>query len=267
MVNLLKSDFYKLFKNKMFIVLSIISLGLSLVITIGSYALVAWFGNGLTVDLAASISKFIVIPGTLIGIPLLTFLFMYMFSASSSSNEFSYGTIKNVISKGFSRSNVYFSRVITATIGNIILWALYVIPSIILILMFYPNGVASPGYTEYIIKLSLIALLHNVAVSFIGTMFAFVFRKGSTVIIWTLSFYVFFGVVLSAVSLAVNKIFNLTGASILVLQQYTPENAFKLMLSGFVLYKDYFMTALIVLLVYIVIAAGISIWNFSKRDV
>lgn len=101
MINVLRSDFYKLFLRKAFYICGLISglIGVLLVVLINNeFPFAKELGyNGIS--------------STYIGlgqVTLLTTVFLSMFVSS----EFAYGTIKNMCSKGIGRVSIYLSKVV-----------------------------------------------------------------------------------------------------------------------------------------------------------
>lgn len=153
MTNLLKSEFYKLKKEKAFIILLIVSAAFALVLAFalqGSTAMAAirptdpdvqgivkmkpnfsgaWFmgyslGNGIhALIIAIFVSIFV-------------------------SAEFNFGPMKNIVSKGYNRTKVYIAKFIVSAAAGLIMLVVYMAAGGIagtIMWGFDPNGIASLG--------------------------------------------------------------------------------------------------------------------------
>lgn len=153
MINLIKSEFYKLRKDKSFYILLAVSMGFALLMAFafqGSKAMAvlmpddpdikgivkmapnfsgAWFmGYSLSTDMQA--------------------LIISIFVSIFVTTEFGYGPMKNIVAKGFNRTKVYIAKLITSAVaGLLMLFAFMVTGGIAGTIMwgFDPSHVASLG--------------------------------------------------------------------------------------------------------------------------
>jgi len=110
MSNLLKTDFYRLFRSKSFyicgfIAFALFDLGLILIYLLSNMAAV----NGAEISVAKSGIEFGLNAFPDMDSQIILSIIIGIFITS----EFSHGTMKNVVSKGFSRIQIYFSKLIT----------------------------------------------------------------------------------------------------------------------------------------------------------
>ena len=106
MSNLLKYDFYKLIRSKSFYICTILSLFIS-VLTV---YLSGYFYNGTGYNLFKPYDSLMGISDGLVSSVLLIIIAIVIFIPS----DFSFGTIKNMISSGASRVNIYLSKLIVS---------------------------------------------------------------------------------------------------------------------------------------------------------
>lgn len=121
MNNLLKSDFYRLFKSRSFYICTLIAsllYGLSAFIIKWTYdTMIKLEGFGEAADypfksgLSYALSSFS--SGDI-------FLFMAIIIAVYTASDYTHGTMKNVVSKGFSKINIYMSKLITMSAACLI---------------------------------------------------------------------------------------------------------------------------------------------------
>ena len=99
MINLLNAGFTRLRKNKLFWVLTIFSIGLALLMIYSRYSDMKNFGD--TVEVEQLIFNY----STSIGIVIAIFTSLFL------GVEYSDGVIRNKVSIGHKRTNIYLSRV------------------------------------------------------------------------------------------------------------------------------------------------------------
>ena len=125
MVNLIKTDFKRIFKDKLFLILCIVGAGLAVF-----SALLYWGLDYLISETTEDLGL-----GSMISAKSLCFasfspmsdfgLIMPIFMGIIISKEFSHGTIRNKIISGCSRTKTYFSLFITSTITICVLMVAY----------------------------------------------------------------------------------------------------------------------------------------------
>jgi ABC-2 type transport system permease protein len=120
MKNILKSDFYKLLKSKSFYICTLIAgflfglqpfllkLSFNMMNNIDGMERTLPFKSGMSHALSAFTGGD-------------TFLFMAIVIATFVASDYNHGTMKNVVSKGFSRISIYLSKVITMTAACLVM--------------------------------------------------------------------------------------------------------------------------------------------------
>ncbi len=131
MVNLIKTDFKRIFKDKLFLILCIVGAGLAV------FSALLYFGldflvKDLATDLGEETTQVLGLGVTAKSICFASFspmsdfgLIMPIFMGIIISKEFSHGTIRNKIISGCSRTKTYFSLFITSTITICVLMVAY----------------------------------------------------------------------------------------------------------------------------------------------
>lgn len=177
MKNLIQSDFYRLFKSKSFYICSAISMFL---ITLGiiilklsnnmlkeanpqftgfpyknalSYAVVAFQDSSVTMIISIFIAIFIVV-------------------------EFSHGTMKNPVSKGFGKLQIYLAKLITMSTAAIIIFAFTFLAGLIAAMIVLKGmGDINSDSIVYILKVIGIELILNFALIAIYIMVSMIIRN------------------------------------------------------------------------------------------
>lgn len=138
MLNLLKSDFYKLVKSKAFLVCVLASMAMGLLFV---PILSAGVTNAASVDGAGAVEELAVVLFTGFNIYVMA-AFVPLFTA----NEFSQGTIKNILSRGSRRTQVYLSKFVVSACANVVMLLAFSLTFLAVGTFAWgydPNGVAS----------------------------------------------------------------------------------------------------------------------------
>ncbi len=120
MIKLLNAGFERLKKNKIFWLLTIFSIGLALIIIYASYADMTKYGDVIEVE------QLIVDYSVMIGIVISIFTSLFL------GVEYSDGGIRNKISIGHKRLNIYVSNLIIITITSLFSYLLYMLVIIVI---------------------------------------------------------------------------------------------------------------------------------------
>jgi len=119
MKNLLQSDFYRLFRSKSLYICTFVA---ALLMALNIFILDWSIKIASSVESTAAAMPFTVNPftnGISYGMTSFTggdvHMFIAIFTAIFITAEFSHGTMKNVVSKGFHRTQIYFTKLITMT--------------------------------------------------------------------------------------------------------------------------------------------------------
>lgn len=92
-----------------------------------------------------------------------------------AGGEFTYGTIRNLASRGYSRSRIYASKFIVSMLVSILFAVLHALAVTAVCLLNY--GAVSPGFSKIIISGTVLVLLLNTALAAIFLMFSMLIRQ------------------------------------------------------------------------------------------
>lgn len=250
MLNLLRSDFYKLRRSKSFFICS----GILAVVVV--YIIID-FGSSARMKEQLSPSTFhwiymifeekAFLPYFL---PVLQAIFITMFITS----EYSTGTIKDSVSLGFSRMKIYISKLITVSVGSILM---------MLVAIFFTGIAASFVFGIYgsfsmydlllLVRMLLIQGLLYTAYGSIFIMIAFLIKN----IGGTMAFSIFFSLIIGSLSSVVGNGYL---GRILLLMNFSPTaiphpQAVDMRI------------AIAVALSYLILCSGIGGFTFKKQDI
>lgn len=198
MSSLIKADFKKLFKGKSFWICSLITLVLGIGLTflyhavydmlasklndMGMSPMIAMMGgmSAILSDFPASTWATVQILFSDTTIILLLCIVMVLFITT----EYTAGTYKNSIARGFSRTTIYFSKLIISLVVMLILTVLYIVPSAFTANALYESTESVEIST--IITTIFIDVLELVSITILLTMLAFVLNSTGGAIALTL---------------------------------------------------------------------------------
>jgi len=167
MLNLLKSDFYKMGRSRFFWICTIASIIVGIVIAV---ALQQTMNAALRNDVVRDAEEILAMIPDAAGVWLLGLGFsmnlhlisVAAFTAIFISREFDNGTIKNTLSRGMSRTKVYFSKFLVSSIAALIMLICFMTSTLIGGTMawgFDPNGIATAsGIITMVFMQSLLAV-------------------------------------------------------------------------------------------------------------
>ena len=248
MLSIIKAELFKLFKGKTIKILMFFSLVISLLFVFVPMSLEKVTGPAVPYNLFF----------TSLGTPLLS-MFVAIIASENVSNEYSEGTKKNTLAYGIKRKDLYLARFVTNVIAITICTA---ITSILLVVIFtILKGWRQPFE---------IAQIMNMAKAFLGTI---VLSSAMLAVIMIISTLVKSNGSTISISIAVYLILAL------VLQQFAGFNKivavlYQLSVScnlGIVASSDApssaFVKAIIIGLVWIVVALAVGISTFKKQEI
>jgi ABC-2 type transport system permease protein len=185
MINLLQSDFYRLFKSKAFYICTAVSvflLAASICIMDWSIRMTANLGTESTVNLLMPYKD-----GISYGMIAFSsgdvHLFIAIFTAIFITAEFAQGTMKNVVSKGFSKVQIYLSKVITMTTASfIMIFAMFIIGTLTATIVTGSFGDINGSLILQMLKTGGIELFMHTALTAIFVMVAMTIRNNGGVI-------------------------------------------------------------------------------------
>lgn len=153
MLNILKSDFYKLIKSRAFWVCIVLCMAFAVFMVTAMHVGISsgHFGNGgggpggMTLEeLIENISATWALLAYLdMGLHL---IFIAVFVSIFVSSEFHFGTMKNVLSRGASRINVFLSKIIVCSFASVIILLAFVLAMLVsgtFAWGYDPNGIAT----------------------------------------------------------------------------------------------------------------------------
>ena len=238
MLNLLRADFYKLRRSKtFFICLGILALIVAyIIIDFGSSAHIKEYSPSTFhwIYMLFQVPYFI---------PLLQSIFITMFITTEYSN----GTIKDSVSLGFSRTKIYMSKLVTISMGSILM----MLTAMLSIVIIY--GSFLMGDLLLLVRIFIIKSLLYTAYGSIFLMIAFLIKN----IGGTMAFSIFFSLILGSLGSIVGN--GYLGRTLLFMN-FSP-NAMPHPQAVDI------RIAITVALLYLVLCSGIGGFIFKKQDI
>lgn len=280
MLNLIRSDFYKLKKAKYFW----ICMGITIALAIGTIFLLDFTykmqgelmaaqmeqqqsgldeaGMNLSIegfpasqeDLTASSQLLSFFGGN---ITLLLAVLISLFVGS----EFNNGTIKNIATKNYSRGKIYLSKLITSILVSILFTLIFVFVSTITATFLWGFGDVTSGYWANTLAAAGIELLLISAFASIFVMFSIIIRQNGGSLAANICFLEFTSLVIMIGEMLLKKI---TGKSILLSGYLLDTNMLAIYSDPG---KSTMIRGAVVGILFLAAAWGIGMWNFSKRDI
>lgn len=258
MINLLRSDFYKLFRTKAFYICGVIMATISVLII---------------VSLNASIKASMGIDASLLGYDGLyaltaglawSNLFVTIMVSMFIPNEFSFGTIKNIASRGVSRINIYLSKIIVGIFISIVYTLFCAAVSFAAGSIMWGTGELTRAVYLDISRMVGLFLVAEVTLQCIFMMVGFFVRQTGGTVATNLAIIIAFpALVAQFVNYAVYQLFKVEDFSA---EKYWPATYLSKYLSLDITQAD-INTGLIVCGCYIVISLAVGIFFFYKRDI
>ena len=258
MKNLLKADYYKLYKSKMTYVLIIICALLS-IFTLLLEVFLKFVIKELDADVPISIEGRSIMFGTL-SLTNNTGLLIIIFVGIFTLTDIKHGTIRNKILCGENRIKIYLSHLIVSS-------TMCLIASIISFLVLAIGGIAIFGYGPVFngdealnfIRCSVIGIVSYIFVASVSTFFALTTKSTPLTIILTLAIMLGLSII-SAIS------FSLPTDKFKYLFYIVPTYATTIASQGYVS-AEVFTYGIISLIVFIAINTVLGIFLFRKIDV
>lgn len=270
MSSLIKADFKKFSKGKSLLVCSIIALAIGIGMTFlyhAVYDMMQSYLGGIdidelfvitgTSDLSTALSDFPTdawsTVQSLLGDTTVILLLCIVITLFITT-EYSAGTYKNSIARGYSRTAIYFSKLIVSLVAMAILTILYVVPSVFISNALYGSwGNADIGT---VITTILIDILGLISVTVFLTMLAFVIKTSGGAIALTLVLIALVPSVLEIVDI-INKDLNLS-------QYWLPST---LSLTSNFISGNTIWIPITISLCYLVVSLIIGLFVFNKKDI
>ena len=261
MINLLKADLYKLFKNKSFYICLILSILFSYMTTMMNFAYNS-FSN------AQSMYSLLQMP-ELNGIYMLKtsfgvgMLFYSIFIAIFIASEFSWQTIKNIVSRGFSREKIYISKLISCSLTSIIITFSYVLVAILYATIKSGFGKLPSHFVLSLIKMILLECLVVISITSLFVMIVFLIKGIAGSVATNLLINFFSGdLIVIAITLLLEKILK-KDIDVGKYWLFSYNNIF----GSFSLNNDVIFRGIIVCVLSFIVFTAIGIISFKKRDI
>lgn len=255
MINLLRADFYKLIRRKSFYICALLGMILS--------GLSIWTLNLSFNGMPASLFGYNASTALSYGITAGS-LFCLIFVSMFVSGEFSFGTMKNIISSGQSRINIYLSKMImTLMVVTIYTILCGIVAFIVGGILWGYEGISRDDYLNILRMIGLVISV-EFAMNSLYLMVGFLVRgTGGTISINVLMGMIFRDFVLPLLNAGIYKLFENSDFDA---TKYWPNTYMSSFLSLSVESKDIIM-GLTVCLAAILISSAIGIFTFVKRDI
>lgn len=258
MLNLIRADFYKLFRTKAFYICGVLAAIFSCLLgaVMINYT-ISQFGG-----ISAKSLGYDAVYALTVGISwanLFTTIMISMFIP----NEFSYGTIKNIASKGVSRANIYLSKIILAISVSAIYILVCAITSFTIgSIMWGAGDLTREVYLDVFRMLGLFWLVES-AIQCIVVMMGFFIRQTGGTVAANLAIIIAMPDLISLINFGIYSLFKVEDFDI---AKYWPSTYISKYLSLDILKED-INIGMIVCAAYIVVSILIGIFFFYKRDV
>jgi ABC-2 type transport system permease protein len=184
MGNLLRSDFYRLFKSKSFYICTAIAL----LLISGNAFLMEWSYRMMaeTQNVSVALTPLFT-DGITYGLKMFSggdvHLFMAIFIAIFITGEYTHGTMKNVVSKGFPKHQIYLSKIITMTAATfIMIFLMFLFGTASAAIVTGKFGTFTGTYVSQILIMVAIELLLHVALTAVFVLVANTIRNNGGVI-------------------------------------------------------------------------------------
>jgi hypothetical protein len=260
MSKLLRSDFYRLFKSKSFYICSVIAFGLFIL-----NLCIAYWASKLATGSEEIYAN--MLPKDGISFALSAFangnvqMILAIITGIYITADFAHGTMKNVVSKGFSRIQIYLSKLITMIAAVfIIIAATFIVGAIGATIISGKFGDLSADSVKNIVSVVGIEILLNTALTSLLVFVGMLFRNlGGTIAFNILGVLSFGPLIFSLLEILVKNKIKFTEFSL-------SNNIMLYIADKSVTGSDYLRSA-IVALVFFAISTGLGIFAFQKTDV
>lgn len=258
MSRLLKSDFYRLFRSKSFYICGFISVFLFLL-----NLTIAYLTNKMLAD-NNEINSFLAKDGISYGLGAFgngnLQMILGIITAIFITSEFTHGTMKNVVSKGFSRIQIYFSKLITMIFAvYIMIFATFVTGMIGAIIVTGKVGDFSADNMIHMTKIIGVELILNMALASFLVFIAMVIRNlGGAIAINILGVMSFLPLIFYLLEIAVKNKVKFSYVELLNnIAAYLPLGTI----------PDNYLRSVIVAIVYFGVTTALGLLAFTKSDV
>ncbi len=259
MNNILKSDFYRLFKSKSYYICTIVAL-LLMVTNIFIYK---WQWETFSEQLG--METFPYKDGITYGLTVFSngniLMIIAIFTAIFVTAEFAHGTMKNAVSKGFSKLQIYLSKLVTMTVAVIlILLVNFIVSTIAGVIVIGSLGEFTGEFVAIMFKTIGIELLLNFALTAVLVLIAMVVRNlGGVIAIDIIGVFSLGSLIYIALELLVDGKIKFT--------QYSLMNNISFYNMNTTAMGSDYLRSTIVAVAFLVITTILGIVAFKKSDV
>ncbi len=258
MLSLIRSDFYKLFRTKAFYACAIIAALLS---SLGVILLNSAINSEL--GISASLLGYDGIYALTTGTSQAT-LFVTIMISMFVPNEFSFGTIKNIASKGVSRMNIYLTKVVMGIFISIAYVLFCAVVSFAVGSIMWGTGELTREVYLNIFKMLGLFLVAEIAIQCVFVMVGFFIRQtGGTVAVNLAITIAVPVVVIPAINFGVQSLLKVEDFDA---SKYWPVVYLSKYMSMDIVPED-IKIGLIVCAAWAIISTAVGIFFFYKRDV
>lgn len=192
MKNLLKADFFRLFKSKLTIIMLIIDIALPLLTTLLYAALVLILKKTSGEEGVEGFDILINVKSMMTGCYSLTSnvgMLIPIFSAVFVSRDLTSGILRNKVISGHKRINIFFSHILTSIVFNVVMITIYVIMTVLFGFIFFKYGTTF-NHQELInvVYFVITGTMIFIFISTFTTLLALNFKSLPPIIIFTIVF-------------------------------------------------------------------------------
>lgn len=264
MTNVIKSDLYKLFRTKSFYICGLIAAVLSAIgVLLTPNAIKLMYG----IEMTYSELKELGFNGLQVirdGIGVISLLLTIMVSIFISS-EFSFGTMKNIASKGISRTSIYLSKLTTIAFSTIAYMLLCGGVAFAIGTILWGPGEFNKEVWQNLFRMLGLFLFAQIAFQSIFVMLGFLIRHTGGVVATNLAITLIFPqTIIKLIQFCVNQIFKDKAIFVDDYWVGTYLTSFGTMEQ---IFKQTLETGIIVCFSYLVLSTVIGIINFNLRDI
>lgn len=288
MSNLLKSDFYKLFKMKSFYVCCIVAIAIGGITIALNCALNDMMTSAIdemgvigsdysTINLKMLVPSLLSPSGSSI-VPGDWFILVMIGVSLFVTTEYNSGTLKNIVARGFKREYIFLSKLVVCIIEALIIAFCFAVSCVILGMIFLgmpSDGLNSSFVTELIVTYGVDILIIAGYTSFIA-MLAYLIRTTGGTIASTLCIHYLIPMVIMMCNVATLMSESESESSMSVMMSYQSNQYgdiayYWIGTLGITVSESYtngtIYIPILVALAYIVASCGIGLAVFKKRDV
>ncbi len=258
MLNLIRSDFYKLFRTKAFYICGVLAAIFSCLfgVVIINYTISQFGGisaKSLGYDGVYALTAGIIWANLLVTIMISMFI----------PNEFSYGTIKNIASKGVSRASIYLSKIVIAvSVSAIYILTCAVVSFTTGSIMWGTGELTREVYLDIFRMLGLFLLVES-TMQCIYVMMGFFIRQTGGTVAANLAIFIAMPDLIHLINFGIYSLLKVEDFDI---SKYWPSTYLSKYTSLDILQED-INVGMIVCAAYIVVSILVGIFFFYKRDV